>query len=198
MASIADTSYRRICKEFGAAYVVGELASAKGISYGDKGSAVLLTVRDYERPMAVQLFGSEPEFMVKAAQIALDYHPDIIDLNMGCPVPKVVSGGGGSALMITPELAYDITRSGLVNIDHYTHHLYFESSAMILTLITFGKYLEARSKQKTTDSISKLMELSPKTAILIQDEQEIEVAIEDIKVNDCIRIKEGKSRRNLI
>ncbi len=111
MASIADTSYRRICKEYGAAYVVGELASAKGISYGDKGSAVLLTVRDYERPMAVQLFGSEVEFMVKAAQIAMQYHPDIIDLNMGCPVPKVVSNGGGSALMKTPQLAYEITRA---------------------------------------------------------------------------------------
>lgn len=111
MASIADTSYRRICNEYGAAYVVGELASAKGISYGDDNSRVLLKVRDYERPMGVQLFGSESEFMVKAAQIAMEYKPEIIDLNMGCPVPKVVSNGGGSALMKTPELAYEITKA---------------------------------------------------------------------------------------
>ncbi len=111
MASIADTAYRRICKEQGAAYVVGELASAKGISYGDENSRVLLKVRDYERPMGVQLFGSEPEFMVKAAQIALAYKPDIIDLNMGCPVPKVVGNGAGSALMKTPALAYEITKA---------------------------------------------------------------------------------------
>lgn len=111
MASIADTAYRRICKEYGASYVVGELASAKGISYGDDNSRILLKVRDYERPMAVQLFGSEPEFMVKAAQIAMEYHPEIIDLNMGCPVPKVVGNGGGSALMKTPELAYEITKA---------------------------------------------------------------------------------------
>ncbi len=111
MASIADTAYRRICKEQGAAYVVGELASAKGISYGDENSRVLLKVRDYERPMGVQLFGSEPEFMVKAAQIAMQYEPEIIDLNMGCPVPKVVGNGAGSALMKTPELAYEITKA---------------------------------------------------------------------------------------
>ncbi len=108
MASIADTSYRRVCKEHGASYVVGELASAKGICYADKGSAALLQVRDYERPMAVQLFGSEPEIMAKAARLALSFSPDIIDLNMGCPVPKVVSSGAGSALMKTPELAYRI------------------------------------------------------------------------------------------
>lgn len=117
MASIADTSYRRICKEFGAAYVVGELASAKGITYGDKGSEVLLTVRDYERPMAVQLFGSEPEIMAKAAVTALQYHPDIIDLNMGCPVPKVVGNGGGSALMKNPQLAYEITKAVVEAVD---------------------------------------------------------------------------------
>ena len=111
MASIADTAYRRICKEYGASYVVGELASAKGISYGDDNSRILLKVRDYERQMAVQLFGIEPEFMVKAAQIAMEYHPEIIDLNMGCPVPKVVGNGGGSALMKTPELAYEITKA---------------------------------------------------------------------------------------
>ncbi len=116
MASIADTAYRRICKEQGAAYVVGELASAKGISYGDENSRVLLKVRDYERPMGVQLFGSEPEFMVKAAKIAMEYSPEIIDLNMGCPVPKVVGNGAGSALMKTPELAYEITKAVAENV----------------------------------------------------------------------------------
>ncbi len=111
MASVADRAYREICKEFGAAYVVGELASAKALTYSDRKTEELLRLSDKERPAAVQLFGSEPETMARAAEIALRYSPDILDLNMGCPVPKVVSTGAGSALMKTPELAYEIVRA---------------------------------------------------------------------------------------
>lgn len=111
MASVADRAYREICKEFGAAYVVGELASAKALTYSDRKTEELLRLSEMERPAAVQLFGSEPETMARAAEIALRYSPDILDLNMGCPVPKVVGTGAGSALMKTPELAYEIVRA---------------------------------------------------------------------------------------
>ena len=109
MAGIADTAFRTVMKEFGAAYVVGEMVSCKGLVYGhtDKGdgkSAELLHLTDTERPAAVQLFGAEPDFAAKAVPIAENYKPDIIDINCGCPVPKVVGNGAGSALMKDPVL----------------------------------------------------------------------------------------------
>lgn len=104
MAGVTDKAYRLMAKEFGAAYTVGEMASCKGLCYSDKKTAELLSVTDEERPMAVQLFGSEPEFMARAVKIAQEYNPDIIDINAGCPMPKITSGGAGSALMKTPEL----------------------------------------------------------------------------------------------
>ncbi len=111
MASVADTAYRLMCKRFGAAYVVGELASAKGLCYSDRKSAELLQVTDNERPMAVQLFGDDPSFLARAAEIALRYRPDIIDLNMGCPVPKVAGNGAGCALMLDVPLACRIVEA---------------------------------------------------------------------------------------
>lgn len=111
MAGVADRAMREICKEFGAAYVVGELTSSKGMMYSDKKTAALLQVADTERPMAVQLFGSEPEVMALAAQKAMAYHPDIIDINMGCPAPKVAGNGGGAALMKNPKLAGEIVKA---------------------------------------------------------------------------------------
>ena len=99
MASVADKAMRIMCKKFGAAMVTGEMASAKGLCYSDRKTAELLCTDDFERPMAVQLFGSEPEFMAKAAVIASSYKPDFIDINCGCPVPKVAGNGSGSALM---------------------------------------------------------------------------------------------------
>ena len=113
MAGVADRAYRLMCKKYGAAYVVSEMVSAKGICYSDKKTAALCTVTDEERPMAVQLFGSEPEFMAEAVKIVLDYKPDIIDINMGCPVPKVVNTGAGSALMKDIHLAAKITEAAV-------------------------------------------------------------------------------------
>lgn len=104
MAGVADYAFRTVAKEFGAAYVVGEMASCKGLVYSDRKTAELLTVTDYERPMAVQLFGCEPEFVAPAIKIAEKYRPDIIDINSGCPVPKVAGNGSGSALMKNPKL----------------------------------------------------------------------------------------------
>lgn len=105
MAGVADRAYRLMCKRYGAAYVVSEMVSAKGICYSDRKTAELCTVTDEERPMAVQLFGSEPDFMARAVDIVLGFNPDIIDINMGCPVPKVVGTGAGSALMRDVPLA---------------------------------------------------------------------------------------------
>ncbi|MFZ2538620.1 MAG: tRNA dihydrouridine synthase DusB [Oscillospiraceae bacterium] len=111
MASVADRAYREICKQYGAAYLVGEMASAKGLCYSDKKTHQLLSISDNEQPMAVQIFGDDKEYMAKATKIALEYKPQIIDVNMGCPVPKVAGNGCGSALMKTPELAYDIIKA---------------------------------------------------------------------------------------
>lgn len=111
MAGVADRAFREICRGFGAAYTVGELTSSKGIVLGDRKSDLLLAAHEKERPFASQLFGSDPEIMAKAAEKALAYSPDFIDINMGCPAPKVaIAGKGGSALMKDPKLAEEIVR----------------------------------------------------------------------------------------
>lgn len=111
MASVSDRAYREICKNYGASYVVGEMASAKGMFYSDRKTRELLEVHKAERPMAVQIFGDDPTFMAQAAQKAMEYRPDIIDINMGCPVPKVAGNGSGSALMKDPIKAGEIARA---------------------------------------------------------------------------------------
>jgi len=113
MAGVADRAYRLMCRKFGASYVVSEMVSAKGICYSDRKTAELCTVTQEERPMGIQLFGSEPEFISKAVEIVKSFEPDIIDINMGCPVPKVVNTGAGSALMKNPVLAGKITESAV-------------------------------------------------------------------------------------
>lgn len=105
MAGVADRAMREICRNMGAAYTVGELTSARGIMLNDKKSASLLTSSERERPFGVQLFGNDPDIIAEAARASLKYKPDFIDINMGCPAPKVASNGGGSALMRDPPLA---------------------------------------------------------------------------------------------
>ncbi len=117
MAGVADSAFRQICKEFGACYLVGEMASAKGMHYSDKKTARLLTVSEQERPIAVQLFGDEPEILAEAARKVLAFKPDVIDINMGCPAPKVAGNGGGSALMKNPALAARITEAVVRAVD---------------------------------------------------------------------------------
>ena len=111
MASVADRPYRLMAKRFGASYVVGEMASSKGLSYSDRKAAELLTVTEQERPMAVQLFGCEPDFMASAISICEKYCPDIIDINMGCPVPKVAGNGSGASLMRDIRLGERIVKA---------------------------------------------------------------------------------------
>ena len=113
MASVADRAYREICKENGAAYMVSEMISAKGLCYSDRKTEELCTVMDHERPYALQLFGDEPEFIAEAAKRLMEYKPDIIDINMGCPVPKIAGNGAGSALMKNPALAAEIVSAAV-------------------------------------------------------------------------------------
>lgn len=111
MAGVADRAFRELCVSFGAAYVVGEMVSAKGITYNSDKSRELLEVSKDERPAAVQLFGYEPDVMAQAAKVAMEYSPDIIDINMGCPAPKIACNGSGSALMKDPELCGKIVEA---------------------------------------------------------------------------------------
>lgn len=117
MAGVADRAMREICREYGAAFTVGELTSSRGVTLGDKKSAELLSCSGAERPFASQLFGSDPQIMAQAAKKALLFSPDFIDINMGCPAPKVAGNGGGSALMREPELAAQIVRAVLKAVD---------------------------------------------------------------------------------
>lgn len=111
MAGVADLPFRVLCKKYGAAYTVGEMVSAKGVSMNDKKSQILMQVDTNEHPSAVQIFGNEPEIMAEAAVYALNFSPDIIDINMGCPAPKIIKNKSGSYLMKNPELAGRITNA---------------------------------------------------------------------------------------
>ena len=111
MAGMADTAYRLMAKKFGAAMVYSEMVSCKGLCYTDRKSAELLKITNEERPMAVQLFGNEPEFFAKAAIIAAANKPQMIDINCGCPVPKVTGTGAGSALLKTPKLIGELIKA---------------------------------------------------------------------------------------
>ena len=116
MAGIADLAFRELCVQYGAAYTVSEMVSSKGLTMGDKKSAQLLTLGN-DRPAGVQIFGDDPEIMAKAAVKCLDFNPDIIDINMGCPAPKIAMNGGGASLMKKPELAYEITKTVVQAVD---------------------------------------------------------------------------------
>ena len=112
MAGVTDFSMRRICREHGAEMVTTEMLSAKAIHYGDKKTEALAAFDELQRPCAIQIFGHEPEIMAEAAaKLEACFHPDVIDINMGCPVRKVVSNGDGSALMKNSALACKTVRA---------------------------------------------------------------------------------------
>lgn len=104
MAGVADRAFRRLCVDYGAAYVVSEMVSCKGLCFGDRKSEELLMLDEDEHPAAVQLFGDDPDIMARAAEKAMAAGPEIIDINMGCPAPKIAGNHCGSALMREPEL----------------------------------------------------------------------------------------------
>lgn len=111
MAGVTDRAFRKICADHGAACVVGEMVSSKGLTFGDRKSAGLLELDEDVRPAAVQLFGDDPAIMAKAAQQVLAYKPDWIDINMGCPAPKIAGNHCGSALMREPDLCRRIVQA---------------------------------------------------------------------------------------
>ena len=111
MAGVADRAFRELCCEFGATYVVSEMVSSKGLTMHDRKSRDLLVLSDAERPAAAQIFGSDPEIMAKSAQSCMAFSPDVIDINMGCPAPKIAGNGGGAALLKDPALAERIIRA---------------------------------------------------------------------------------------
>ena len=112
MAGVADLAVRTVSRELGACYAVGEMTSAKGVSMGSQKSAELLAC-DEARPFAVQLFGTDPDCIREAARQAAEGRPDIIDINMGCPAPKIVGGGAGSALLKNLPLAERIVKAAV-------------------------------------------------------------------------------------
>lgn len=105
MAGVTDKAFRTLCREMGAGMVCTEMISAKAIVYGNKKTALLGETSPGERPVSLQLFGNDPQIMAQAAAMIEDWEFDILDVNMGCPVPKVVKNGEGSALMLDPPLA---------------------------------------------------------------------------------------------
>lgn len=112
MAGVTDFAFRRVCRGLGAAFTTTEMVSAKALVYKDEKTKSLLYIPEDEHPCAAQIFGHEPDVMAEAAVMAREISgADIIDINMGCPVGKVVKSGDGSALMRTPELAEEIIRS---------------------------------------------------------------------------------------
>lgn len=113
MAGVTDISFRGLCKEMGCGLVYTEMVSAKALYYGSENTQALLRIADEEKPVAVQIFGRDPEIMAQICEEHLNPRDDIciIDINMGCPAPKIVKNGEGSALMKEPELAYDIVKA---------------------------------------------------------------------------------------
>lgn len=111
MAGIADRAFRELCINYGAGYTVSEMVSSKGLTMGDKKSGELLTLGEIENPAGVQIFGDDPEIMAQAAKMCIKYHPNIIDINMGCPAPKIAMNGGGASLMKNPLLAGEIIKA---------------------------------------------------------------------------------------
>ena len=113
MAGITDGPFRRICREMGAGLVYSEMVSAKGLWFKDKNTGRLLEILDGEEPVAYQLFGHEPEIMAFVAETLAGRGNVIFDINMGCPVPKVVKNGEGSALMKDPQLVFDLVEAAV-------------------------------------------------------------------------------------
>lgn len=152
MAGVTDLAFRSLCREFGAGLTVTEMVSSKALTYQDKKSIALMRLGVGESPAAVQIFGSDPvcmgEAAAKTAELAA---PDIIDINMGCPVGKVVSSGDGSALMKSPERARDVIESVVKSVSLPVTVKYrkgFDSGSV--NAVEFGKMCEEAGASAVT------------------------------------------------
>ena len=115
MAGVTDLPFRLICKQKGCGMLYTEMINAKALCYNDENTKKMTKIEDEEHPIAIQIFGSEPEYMGRAAEI-LNSHPnEILDINMGCPAPKVIKNGDGSALMKNPKLAEQVMKAVVEN-----------------------------------------------------------------------------------
>ncbi len=159
LAGYTDNAFRRICKECGVDVLVSEMVSADGLVYGQSNTIKYAKSTEEQRPYFVQIFGNKPEIMAKGADIIAQLKPDGIDINMGCPVKKVVKRGAGSALMQTPELAMEIVKevkkvlsgTGIVLSTKFRSGWDFDS----LNYLDYGKRME--------DAGADLMCLHPRT-----------------------------------
>ena len=111
MAGVTDRTFRMICKNYGVSAMCSEMVSAKGLYYNDKKTAELMRIDDFEHPCAIQIFGSDPDIMAEIVPKVEAAGCEWIDINMGCPTPKIVNNGDGSALMKNPELAGKIIKA---------------------------------------------------------------------------------------
>ncbi len=144
MAGVTDYAFRKLCREQGADLLYTEMVSAKGLHYHSRNTADLLRTDKSEKPIGIQLFGSEPDIMAEAAQNELLGHFDFIDINMGCPVPKVVNNGEGSALLKNPALARRIVKAVACNSQGrpVTVKMRIGIDGCSVTPEEFAKYLE--------------------------------------------------------
>ena len=144
MAGVTDMPFRILCKEQGADLIYTEMVSAKGIHYNNTNTKDMLLVDEAERPTALQLFGSEPDIMAETAKRIEDRNFDIFDINMGCPVPKVVNNGEGSALLKNPALARRIVKAVACNSQGrpVTVKMRIGIDGCSVTPEEFAKYLE--------------------------------------------------------
>lgn len=117
MAGAGDRAFRRLCVDHGTAFTTTEMVSAKGLCYGDRKSRELMVLDEGEHPAAIQLFGDDPAVMAQAASVAMAFSPDIIDINMGCPAPKIAGNHCGSALMRDPDLCRRIVEAMVKEVD---------------------------------------------------------------------------------
>ncbi|MBS6508628.1 MAG: tRNA dihydrouridine synthase DusB [Paraclostridium bifermentans] len=115
MAGVTDLPFRLICKEQDCGMLYTEMINAKALCYNDQNTKKMLKIEEEEHPVAVQIFGSDPSFMGGAAEILNEYPNEILDINMGCPAPKVIKNGDGSALMKNPKLAEEVLKSVVKN-----------------------------------------------------------------------------------
>ena len=115
MAGVTDLPFRLICKEQDCGMLYTEMVNAKALCYDDKNTKKMLNIQPEEHPVAIQIFGSDPEYMGGAAKILNSYPNKILDINMGCPAPKVIKNGDGSALLKNPELAGKVMRAVVEN-----------------------------------------------------------------------------------
>lgn len=115
LAGYSDLPFRILCREFGAGLCVSEMISCHGLAYQQKKTLIMLATAEEEKPVSFQLFGADVQMMAKAADLLNTFQPDIIDINMGCPVKKVTKKGAGAALMATPQLAETIIKEVVRN-----------------------------------------------------------------------------------